>query len=373
MDYTGSSIAFKARKVTRYIHLYGAERTIAKVQGQRHMRRRYASLPELHRSTNAGYVGLIGAGNYAFTTIAHYLNKNSPNCIRGVMDIDLNHAASLAFKYRAEYYTDDVNRVIEDPDIRVVFIASNHASHAEYAVEALRAGKAVHVEKPHSVSEAQLSSLVDTMKESGGPLAIGYNRPSSRLGATLRSVLAAEQGAGMYNWFVAGHELPADHWYFAEAEGGRVLGNMCHWIDFLYQLVPDGERYPVLITPTVAHRSDCDVTVSYVFADGTIGVITFSAKGHAFEGVREHFSGHKGNALVSLRDFQELRVDIGPHRHTWRERHRDHGHERRIVRSLRMADDPSLGDAIDYVRETGELMLATRKALESRKLVLLGQ
>ena len=108
----------------------------------------------------------------------------------------------------------------------------------------------------------------------------------------------------MYAWFVAGHAIDPDHWYFKPEEGGRVLGNLCHWTDFVYQMVPPQNRYPIKITPTRWEKSDCDIAVTYLFGDGTVAAITFSAKGHTFEGVRERFSAHRGDVLISLDDFK---------------------------------------------------------------------
>jgi len=110
--------------------------------------------------------------------------------------------------------------------------------------------------------------------------------------------------------------------------------------------------------------------VNYLFGDGSIGVITFSAKGHTFEGVREKFSAHRGNVLISMDDFSNLRVEIVDRSERTRLMFRDHGHEANIRRSYEMAGPQSMGAAscaVKYVWETGDLFLKTREALESRK------
>ncbi len=50
----------------------------------------------------------------------------------------------------------------------MIYIASNHASHAEYAIQALNTGKNVHIEKPHVVTEDQLERLCLAMSERKG-------------------------------------------------------------------------------------------------------------------------------------------------------------------------------------------------------------
>lgn len=375
MDYTAQKSSFKIKKVLRYVRLYGLRRTLVKVKGQYHMKKRYATLPVVTSPPeDGGHVGLIGCGNFAFSNIAYYLRKNYGRVIRGAMDIDIHRAASAYESYGLRYYTDDAEEILSDPRIDLVYIASNHASHAEYAIEAMRVGKSVHIEKPHVVREDQLERLCSAMAESEGKVALGFNRPHSRIGQTIKKYLDGESGAAMFNWFIAGHEISPDHWYFKEEEGGRVLGNLCHWTDFVFQLVAPENRYPLIITPTRAEQSDCNVAVTYVFGDGSIAAITFSAKGHTFEGVRERFAAHRGNVLISMDDFKSLTVEVVEKRYRISHCFRDHGHELNIKRSYEMVrpsgNHREPGCPIHYVWETGELFLRTREALEENKQVV---
>lgn len=368
MDYTTTSLSFRMRKALRYARLYGLSRTLVKVRGQYHMRARFDPLPAVPEPPPpGGHVGLIGCGNFAFSNIAYYLRKNYGAVVRAAMDVDPHKAASLARSYGLRYYTDDAERVISDPAIDLLFIASNHASHAEYAIRALEAGKSVHIEKPHVVSADQLLRLCRAMSASAGRVGLGFNRPGSRLGRAILQHLASQSGPAMLNWFLAGHELPPDHWYFREEEGGRVLGNLCHWTDFLYQMVPPASRHPITIRPTRWKQSDCDIAVTYVFGEGSIAALTFSAKGHTFEGVRETFAAHRGNVLIAMNDFKTLTVEVVERKLRYKNRFRDHGHEARIRASYEMARPgapPDAGATLAYVWETAELFLETREALE---------
>ena len=269
------------------------------------------------------------------------------------------------------YYTTSAEEIIADPKINLVFISSNHASHAEYAIKALGAGKDVHIEKPHVVNDDQLARLCAALQASTARvLSIGFNRPRSPFGTRIRQLLWQEDGELMQNWFVAGHEIAPDHWYFKEEEGGRVLGNLCHWTDLTYQMMPPERRFPILITPTRSAKSDCDIAVTYVFGDGSIGAITFSAKGHAFEGVKERYSAHRGNTLIAMDDFKRLVADVGADKTVWSLRSRDHGHEDSILSTYtRAADSGAAGCKVSYVWEAGQLFLRTKEALQSSRQV----
>lgn len=375
MDYTTQSLVFKIRKSLRYVGLYGLSRTLVKIRGQYHMKRKFDSLPRLADvPEKGGHVGLIGCGNFSFSNVAYYLNKNYGRVMRAAMDVNIHRAASLYERYGLRYYVDSADAVIADPAIDLVYVVSNHASHAEYAIKALSAGKSVHIEKPHVVNTDQLLRLCKAMSKEPGKVALGFNRPQSRMCGVLKDTLEKQTGPLMMNWFIAGHEIAPDHWYFQDEEGGRVLGNLCHWTDFIYQLVPPESRFPIVITPTRGKKSDCDIAVTYLFGDGSIAAITFSAKGHTFEGVRERFAVHRGNVLASLDDFKTLVVEDVADKRVYSPRFRDHGHEENIRRSYRMLNpqpDGFKGCTIQYVWETGMLFLKTREALETNQKVIL--
>ena len=367
MDYTTKKLGFKVKKAVRYVRLYGVRRTLMKIKGQYHMKKRYDALPPLPSPPRSGgHIGIIGCGNYSFSNIAFYLQKEDASALRAAMDPALDRAASLYESYGLRYYTDDAQMIIRDPVIDLVFVASNHASHAEYAIQCIEAGKHVHIEKPHVVSEDQLRRLAAAMKaHPGSKVFLGFNRPRSTLFKELQGLLAQQRGPLMINWFVAGHEIPDDHWYFDEKEGGRVLGNLCHWTDLTLKLVGPERAFPCTIVPSTPHGAKSDYVVSVMFADRSCVSITFSAKGHTFEGVREVLNVHKGDLLANLTDFESLTAEVVAERHTRKLLHRDHGHGINIVNSLRSekGEDPT------YIIATAMFFLAIRKAIDSGQSV----
>jgi len=373
MDYTTQSIIFKIKKVFRYIKLYGISRTWIKVRGQYHMKRQFNTLPKSNTNfTKKQQVGIIGCGNYAFSNIAYYLNKTYGHIIAGCMDIDIHKAASLARFYKVPFFSDKAEDLLNLENLKIVYIASNHASHDEYAIQCLERGLDVYIEKPHIVSEDQLYRLVNAIKKSQNRIYLGFNRPGSKFGQIIQRYLNEESGPGMYNWFISGHQIDPDHWYFKPDEGGRVLGNLCHWTDFLLQLIPSEKAYPIEIVPVSYEKRDSDIAVTYKFNEGTISVITFSAKGHTFEGVGEKFNAHRGDCLISMNNFQILTIDVIAKNKTYRSFYRDQGHKLNIIRPLKKYKNGSESDKlknVSYIWDTGWLFLKTREALESNKTI----
>ncbi len=373
MDYLKQSIAFKVRKILRYVSLYGVSRTYRKVQGQLHVRRQYETLPNkvIHESGNE-FIGLIGCGNFAFTTIAYYLGKKFGRCIAACMDIDVNRAASMSSHYKIPSYSTSAEDVINNKSVRMLYIASFHSSHAEYAIKALEKNKHVYIEKPHVVSKDQLVRLINVMAKSEGKVFLGFNRPVSPFGQAIQRFLAGETGSGIYNWFIAGHDLEPGHWYHRTEEGGRILGNLCHWTDFTLKLVPALEAFPIKITPTKAASNDVDIAVTYTFGDNTVAVITFSAKGHAFEGVKERFSAYKGDCMITMDDFKSMEVNIVNKKMRFVNFHRNHGHANSIVGAAENVAKNLGYDKernIAHVWNSGMLFLETKRALEEDRTI----
>lgn len=378
-NYHDKPLIFKIRKVLRYIALYGFSRTLIKVRGQYHMSAKNGFDGTTWRNpncratnTSSRTIGILGAGSFAFSNIAYYLAKEDKCFLRGVMDADPARARSLVSHFKGAYATTDPEAIIGDPNIDLIYIASNHASHAPYAIDAIRAGKHVHIEKPHVVTSKQLSDLKSAMHDNPTvKVFLGFNRPRSRLFARLNEALCRESGPLMINWFVAGHEIDGEHWYFKESEGGRILGNLCHWSDLTLEMLPKTSRFPCRIVPTSARNAKSDFITSIEFADGSLATITFSAKGHTFDGVREFLNVHKGDLLGEIRDFEQVRLTRNETRTFIKAWHRDHGHRANIVNSLRTVRG-KIPDTTDreYIIDTARFFLAIKEAHETQKPIM---
>lgn len=381
MDYTQASYLFRARKAARYVSLYGLSRTLAKIRGQYHMKsaEEFAGARWVNEACkDAGApqrcVALIGCGNYAYSSIAYYLGRYNPRFLRLTYDRHKSRAMSLCKSYGGAAAVADWREIPADPQVKIVFIASNHASHAEYAQACIEAGKHVHIEKPHVVNQEQLQQLTSAMhRHPEVKVFLGFNRPRSSLFRQLQAVLGSRSGPMMISWFVCGHETTAKPWYFNANEGGVVLGNLCHWTDLTLHLVSLEKAFPCQIVPATPPGATSNLVVSIIFADRSCASITFaSAQGHAFEGVREMLNIQRGDVTANLSDFQTLTVDSGGKKATTRLRHRDHGHGANIVNSLdrAVAVDAS-GEDLRYVTATARFFLAIRDAIDKGETVSL--
>lgn len=372
-DYTQARLTFKLKKAARYVRIFGVSRTLIKIRGQYHMKDT-ATFKDAMWTNEAcaepdfseRNIAIIGCGNYAFSNIAYYLKRQRPNFLRATYDIDKRRSMSLCRVFGGAYATDVWRDVVTDSKVKLVYIASNHASHADYAIACLDAGKNVYIEKPHVVTHEQCDRLIAAMERNPrSKVFLGFNRPKSRLFKELQRFLAKEQGPLMINWFVAGHQIPADHWYLRDGEGGRVLGNLCHWTDLTLHLVSMRNAFPCTIFSATPPSAESDFIVSIIFADRSCATITFSAKGHTFEGVRETLNVHKGNVVANLTDFDRLTIDVIDRKCHTNLFFRDHGHGTNILDSINRVDTDAPGESIAYVGATAKLFLAVRDAIDS--------
>lgn len=379
-SYLDSPLLFKIRKVLRYVRLYGISRTLAKVRAQLHMERTKGldgpiwknpacTNPE-HRDR---FVAIVGCGGFAYSGLAYYLSRRSSQFLRATLDVEEARARSLASDFRGAYACSDIETILKDPAVRLVFVASNHASHAEYAIRCIEAGKHVHIEKPHVVSDDQLQRLIEAQRQAPHiHVYLGFNRPKSRHFRRVREALDSETGPLMINWFIAGHEIPDDHWYFDEKEGGRILGNLCHWSDLTLELVGMPNAFPCTVIPASPVEAKSDFCIALSFADGSVAGITFSAKGHTFEGVREVLQAHRGNTMLKLRDFEETTVEVIEKKRTLKTLYRNHGHDVNILNSYEgvIASDQSRAVPPEYVEATALLFLAIKRAVDTQEPVV---
>lgn len=370
----------KAIKVVRYIRLYGFKRTLAKIKAQFHLLRnegfegsQWFNIECPTPNSEERSVAIIGCGYYSHSVIAYYLSGVKNNFLRATFDIDPARAKSLCIDYKGVYATIDIEIILSDPLIKIVYIASNHSTHAEYAERCILAGKHVHIEKPHVVSSKQLDLLVKAKtKNPNIKIFVGFNRPRSYLFAVLQRELRKYHGPVMINWFVVGHHLQDNHWYYDKKEGGRILGNLCHWSDLTLQLVNINKAFPCHIIPSTIFGAKSDFIVTVNFADGSSAVISFSAKGKTSEGVIEVLNLQKGDCIANLYNFEFLSLNSQIGRKIYKPFYRDHGHRMNILNSFYGSlDSANKGESLEYLRSTARLFLSIREAIEANKKIIL--
>jgi predicted dehydrogenase/threonine dehydrogenase-like Zn-dependent dehydrogenase len=183
-------------------------------------------------------VGFIGAGNYAKAVLLPEINRGTNIRKMHIVTATGASARHTAEKFRYASCGTDPQLVFNDPDVDLVFIATQHDSHASLAARALRAGKAVWLEKPAAIDEQQLQLLVDAVMETSGFLSVGFNRRFPPLTRAVKETFADRVGPMAIHYAVSAGPTPSGTWLTdPRAGGGRIIGEACHFVDLCTYLV----------------------------------------------------------------------------------------------------------------------------------------
>ncbi|MBP1841607.1 Gfo/Idh/MocA family protein [Formosa algae] len=120
--------------------------------------------------------GIIGCGDVAEVKSgpAFSLVKNSE--LKSVMRRNLAKAEDFAKRHHVKHWFNDASDILNDPDINAVYIATPPASHLQYALEAIKAGKHVYLEKPMTLNTAEADQIVRALKASKTKLTVAHYR-----------------------------------------------------------------------------------------------------------------------------------------------------------------------------------------------------
>lgn len=255
--------------------------------------------------------GFLGSGNYASRVLMPAFVKVGAQLKTVVSNAGVS-AVHFGKKFGFAEAASDPARVIEDPEINTVVIATRHSAHAAQTLAALRAGKHVFCEKPLCLNQAELSEIETEMNNRPWQhLMIGFNRRFAPQVVRMRDLLALLDQPKHIIITVNAGEISADHWTQDRAVGGgRLIGEACHFIDLARHLAghPIVAHRATMIGrhPAVAIRDD-KVSLSLEFADGSIATILYLASGHkAFP--KERVEVFAAGRVLQLDNFLKLKA-----------------------------------------------------------------
>ena len=299
------------RKFFRFLTIYGLGRSLFKAAGRLRI-----ALPTLTLRRPEPDIGLIGCGQFAFATIGYFIQSAFGPRIRACYDIDPRAQQSLARAQRVSATPASVDELLADRQLRTIYIASNHASHADYAVRALEAGLTVYVEKPIAVTEDQLVRLLRACRSAGRRIYAGYNRPFSGAIRRLRAEMPIVPDGGItLNCFVSGHQLGEGHWYRRPEEGTRICGNVGHWLDLMVHVLswrglPD--RLDITLSWSCNDEPDDNASITITSDRGDLFTVILTSRCEPFEGINESINLQHGDTIAKIDDFRHLTLWRGP-------------------------------------------------------------
>jgi hypothetical protein len=275
--------------------------------------------PRVRASASPG-VGWAGAGAFSTGTLLPTLRAAGFDRFVSVTSASGLSARRVAERHGFEQAVSGFDALLEDPAVEVVVIATPHDTHADLTVRALAAGKHVWCEKPLALILDELDAVEKAWRESGCQLAVGFNRRWSPAVRAAQKALAAVSAPRLVVYRVAAGPVPDGHWYHDPRQGGRLLGEVCHFVDTAQALVGAPIEEIACLSGGTAGRHGDDAAVSLRFADGALAVIGYGSAEPVVG--KERIEVQAGSTRVVIDDFRVAEADS---KTAWKGR-QDKGH-----------------------------------------------
>jgi predicted dehydrogenase/threonine dehydrogenase-like Zn-dependent dehydrogenase len=252
-------------------------------------------------------LGVIGAGNFAEAVLLPAMKRAGGIQLMGIASAGGLHAQHAAKAFGFGYAAASDAEIMRDAAINTVAILTRHDMHAELVIQALKAGRHVFVEKPLAITDAQVSAIRrQLLKPQGKLLTVGFNRRFAPLARRLAEFYKGRSEPMHVHYRVNAGYLPLNHWAQEPAQGGRILGEACHFVDliaFLVGAAPVGVN--AIALPDLGKYAEDNVSMTFAFPDGSVGVVDYLSNGDK-SFAKERIEVFCGGRIAILDDFRSL-------------------------------------------------------------------
>lgn len=283
-------------------------------------------------------IGLIGSGNFARNTILPNLTKIDDFELVGLSTSGSTSAGQTVKKYDFKYSTTDYKKLLEDRDIDLIIIATPHNTHAKFAIEALEAEKHVYVEKPLAINMEQLEKVKEAYERNTQHLIVGFNRRFSPFAKWIKEQLQTDKFTTLIQYTINAGEIPKEHWINdPTVGGGRIIGEVCHFVDFCQYLT--GSKIKSTSTFTINANSEKyinndNISMNIEFENGSLANIIYTSMGtksYPKENVKVFTNGN----VAELKNFVKAEIYKGG----------------RKIKKTKLQQDKGFIDEYEYIRD----------------------
>lgn len=227
-------------------------------------------------------VGLIGAGSYAKAMLLPNLKAAGAE-FQSIATASGVTARAVGQQNGFRFCVSTAEEVIDDEQTNLIVIATRHDLHAKLAQRGLESGRNVFVEKPLALNDEELAGVIAAAQQSPGQLMVGFNRRFSPLALKARELFSDRATPLSINYRVNAGRVPRGHWAVDPKEGGgRIIGEVCHFIDFIH-FITGSLTTRVYAEPISTSNQDVNsedsVFITLRLADGSNGSIAYLAEG----------------------------------------------------------------------------------------------
>jgi predicted dehydrogenase/threonine dehydrogenase-like Zn-dependent dehydrogenase len=322
-------------------------------------------------------VGCIGAGGFARGIILPHLRSAAELTLESVAS-STGAAAESARSGFGFAMAESPSELMANPNVDAVFILTRHNSHAGYVTSALERGKSVFVEKPMAINREQLemvrAAYAERLAGNASPFVmVGFNRRFSPFTEKLKSFFAHRSEPMMVHIRCNAGFIPASSWIQDAENGGRIVGELCHFVDWARAVV----GYPMRTLTAVAlpdsaryHRDN--VTATIAFEDGSVANLLYLANGDRAV-AKEYFEVFCAGSIARIDDFKALSLSRKGKAETLKSG-QDKGHRREMeltIAAMKQGEEAPIPFA--ELMEVTEATFAIEEAIRAGKAILVGK
>ncbi len=318
-------------------------------------------------------VGCIGAGGFARGIILPHLRSSHGVLLESVAS-NTGAAAESARTGFGFAMAESPSELLANPNVDAVFILTRHDSHAGYVASALERGKSVFVEKPLALnreqSEMVQTAYADELAANKVPfLMVGFNRRFAPFTDKVKDFFAARSEPMLVHIRCNAGFIPASSWVQDPQNGGRIVGELCHFVDWARAVV----GYPMqtltaAALPDSARYHGDNVTVTIGFEDGSVANLLYLANGDRAV-AKEYFEVFCAGSIARIDDFKTLSLSRNGKTETLKTG-QDKGHRREMevtIAAMKNGEEAPISFA--ELIEVTEATFAIEEAIRTQKTV----
>jgi len=285
-------------------------------------------------------IGLIGAGLFTRGTLLPVLKGISGIQLKGVATASGMSGRHVAEKGGFQYATTEHKKILEDPQIDLVFILTRHNSHASFVIEALKAGKHVFVEKPLCINKDELTQIIHVYSSIRNPqsamplLMVGFNRRFSPAAKKAREFIGSNGPSSVIQIRCNAGFIPKNSWVHHPEEGGsRIIGEVCHFVDLSQYLTGGLPRIVFAACAESSQETNDNICVTLQMDNGAAVNITYASNGDkSFP--REEVQIFTGGGVFIIHNFGNAEQIVNGKKKKWKSIQVDRGHKNEIKEIL---------------------------------------
>jgi polar amino acid transport system substrate-binding protein len=257
-------------------------------------------------------IAFIGAGNFAQSHLLPHLKIKGVS-LSAVSNANPSNSLAVAKNFGFQSYSSDGIELINRNDLNCVFVATRHDTHYQFVIESIKARKPVFVEKPLAIDSEQLDDIRNHLEKQGGKVMVGFNRRFSKPFQEMKKFFSQRTQPLSIIYRVNAGFIPNTSWVCQPEHGGRIIGEVCHFIDcmvFLTNAMPVQIFAQAISSSNSAALNQDTVSIQIKFSDGSIGTINYFANGDS-SFPKEYCECFSEQSIAIMNNFSSLELYKG--------------------------------------------------------------